>query len=296
MIAAGRIAAALRVPRPRRKPSKAAATRRSLPRPALVAIVFAIAALLFGGWLWVRDSSLVAIKRVAITGVSGPDASRIRAALTRAAENMTTLDVRDAELRSAVAPYPVVKDLRISTHFPHAIQIRVVEQVPVAVVSAGGRSLAVANDGTLLHDVSAPNSLPVIPLRSAPAGTKLADPGAMSAVALLSAAPYQLLAQISQVSPDGQHGLVAQLRSGPSIYFGDSARLNAKWTAAQAVLADPGSAGAVYIDVTDPARPAAGGASGSTGSTGSSGSAAQAAAAASGAGGPSASTTTSIGG
>jgi hypothetical protein len=49
-----------------------------------------------------------------------------------------------------------------------------------------------------------------------------------------------------------------QLRSGPSVYFGDSADLDAKWLAATEVLADPGSAGASYIDVTDPSRPAAG--------------------------------------
>ena len=56
------------------------------------------------------------------------------------------------------------------------------------------------------------------------------------------------------------HGLVAQIRSGPSLYFGDASGARAKWLAASAVLADPGSAGSVYIDVTDPMRPAAGGA------------------------------------
>jgi cell division protein FtsQ len=274
MIAEGRVAGALRLPRLRRRAPRAPARRGSLPRPALVVILLVIVALLFGGWLWLRDSSLVAINRVAVTGVSGPDAGRIRGALIRAARNMTTLDVREDELRTAVAPYPVVKDLRISTRFPHAIQIRVIEHVPVAVVTAAGRSLAVASDGTLLHDMAAPASLPVIQMPSAPAGTKLVDQAAMSAVALLSAAPYPLLARISQASTDGQHGLVAQLRNGPSIYFGDSGRLAAKWTAAQAVLADAGSAGAAYIDVADPGRPAAGGGGGSgTAATGAGGTA-----------------------
>jgi hypothetical protein len=34
--------------------------------------------------------------------------------------------------------------------------------------------------------------------------------------------------------------------------------MDAKWAAATAVLAEPTSAGASYIDVTDPSRPAAG--------------------------------------
>ena len=75
---------------------------------------------------------------------------------------------------------------------------------------------------------------------------------------LLAAAPYRLLSKVGDVSDGAAHGLVAQLRDGPSIYFGDSAQLPAKWNAAAAVLADAGSAGAVYIDVTDPNRPAAG--------------------------------------
>jgi hypothetical protein len=78
------------------------------------------------------------------------------------------------------------------------------------------------------------------------------------AVRLLAAAPYQLLARISQVTTVAPRGLVAQIRGGPSIYFGDPQELSSKWIAASAVLADPGSAGAVYIDVTDPQRPVAG--------------------------------------
>jgi cell division protein FtsQ len=233
----------------------------------LVGLV-ALLLLLGGGWLWLRDSSLVAVNRVSISGASGPDAARIRAALGAAARNMTTLDIHMDQLRNAVAPYPVVRDLQVTTHFPHAITIRVIEHDPVGAVVAGGRQIAVAGDGTLLHDVAALGSLPQIPLRVAPGGRRLTDHDALSAVALLRAAPYQWLGRISQVSMVSSHGLVAQIRGGPSVYFGDDARLGAKWAAAAAVLADPGTAGALYIDVTYPERPAAG--AGSAGSTGSS--------------------------
>ncbi len=214
-------------------------------------------ALLVGGWLWLRDSSLVAVEHVTVTGESGTDATQIRSALVAEARNMTTLDVRVGELRMAVAPYAVVKDLRVSTQFPHGMRIRVIEQVPVAVVVAPGRKIAVAGDGTLLRDVLPSSALPTIPLRVAPGGTHLTG-YLLSEVAVVRAAPDQLLSQISQVSTIAPHGLVAQLRNGPSIYFGDANQLAAKWSAAVAVLADSGSAQAVYIDVTDPQRPAAG--------------------------------------
>jgi hypothetical protein len=99
-------------------------------------------------------------------------------------------------------------------------------------------------------------------LAVAPGGTRISDLGARAAIRAVSAAPYRLLSRISLVRSEPGHGVVAQLRDGPVIYLGDGARLHAKWLAATAVLADPGSAGASYIDVTDPSRPAAGTATG----------------------------------
>lgn len=231
--------------------------RARRPGPRLVGAAIALLALLGGAWLWARDSELVAVQRVRVTGNSGPDAAQIRSALATVARNMTTLHIRTDQLRTAVAPYPVVKNLQVDTQFPHGLRIRVIEQVPVASILASGRRVAVSGDGTLLRDVVASSALPTISLRVPPGGTQLTGP-ALSEVRLLAAAPHPLLSKVSQVSEAAAHGLVAQLRSGPSVYFGNSDALSAKWTAAAQVLADSASAGAVYIDVTVPGRPAAG--------------------------------------
>ena len=149
------------------------------PGPRAILVLAGVLAALAGGWLWLRQSSLVAVNRVTIVGASGPDASQIRSALRAAADNMTTLDVRMSQLKVAVAPYPAVKDLRVSTQFPHGLRIDVIEQVPVGAVVVAGRTIPVAGDGTLLHDVSAPSPLPTIPLRVPPGGD--ADYGAQCA-------------------------------------------------------------------------------------------------------------------
>jgi cell division protein FtsQ len=222
----------------------------------LVALVV-LACLLGGGWLWFRDSSLVAVKRVTVTGASGPDAGQIRRALVAAAQGMTTLDVSLGQLRTAVAPYPVVKNLQVTTQFPHGIRIQVVEQIPVGVVSVAGTTIAVASDGTLLHGLSGASALPRIPLAVAPGGTRLTG-AARNAVSLLAVAPYRLLPHLAQVTTTAEHGLTVEVRNGPALYFGKATDLAAKWAAAVAVLADPHSAGATYIDVSDPTRPAAG--------------------------------------
>jgi cell division protein FtsQ len=194
--------------------------RRVRKRVRVVLAVAAALMVLGGGWLWLRDSPLVAVQKVSITGLSGTNADQVRSVLTRAARNMTTLDVRLGQLRLAVAPYPVVKDVQVSTQFPHGLRIHVVEQLPVGALEAGGRTIAATGDGTVLHGVPTP-SLPVIPVPLLPGGSRVTDGPALRALALLSGSPPRLLARIAQVTTDPSRGLVAQFRSGPAVYFGD---------------------------------------------------------------------------
>jgi cell division protein FtsQ len=247
---AGRVSA-----RRRRRPGRLGALRR--PGPRLLAGLLVGLVVLGGAYMWLRDSSLVGIQSVRVIGASGPDAGEIRLALRTAARTMTTLDVKMGSLQTAVAPYPVVKGLDVSTQFPHEMTIRISEQVPVAVVEAGGRRIPVAGDGTLLHDLRGSERLPVIALGVVPGGVRLTG-YALGEARLLAAAPYALLGRLSGVSDGPDHGLAGQLRSGPSLYFGGASELPAKWAAVTEVLASASSAGAQYIDVTDPARPAAG--------------------------------------
>jgi cell division protein FtsQ len=226
-------------------------------RLAIAAIVLS-ALLLVGGWFLLRDSPLVSVDHVTVTGVGGPDAAAIRSALRAAARKMTTLDVETTRLRVAVARFPEVKALRVSTQLPHGLIIRVVELLPVAEVDFDGRKIPLTDEGRLLTARRAGGSLPLIVLPEPPTGGRLTEPWALAAARLLGAAPYQLLPKVAEVTTVAGHGLVGQLRDGPSIYFGDASQATAKWAAVLAVLANAGSEGASYIDVTDPEHPAAG--------------------------------------
>ena len=107
----------------------------ALPRGAnakRLGIALAVLALLGGGWLLLRKSPLVSVEHVKIAGVQGVNAGQIDAALQRAAHGMSTLSVNVAALRAAVAPFPVVRGLSVSTSFPHGLRIHVIEQLPVA--------------------------------------------------------------------------------------------------------------------------------------------------------------------
>ncbi len=254
----GRGLRAIPLRRPRDARGRPRRRLRARTRLILAVSLILLLALLGGGWLWLQDSPLVAVQRVQVSGLDGADAGQIRTALVTAARGMTTLDVRMSTLRAAVSPYPVVKDLRVSTQFPHGMRIRVIEQVPVAVVMLGGRAVPVAADGTLLHDVTPSGRLPAVSVGAAPGGARITEGSTLTQLQVLAAAPARFLAKVSGVSRTYWHGVVVQLRQGPSLYFGDGTGLQFKWQAVTDVLASAQSEGAGYIDVTDPQRPAAG--------------------------------------
>jgi cell division protein FtsQ len=179
---------------------------------------------------------------------------------------MTTLEVDAAALRMAVAPFPVVKSLSVSTQFPHGMRIRVIEQVPVADLTVDGRRIPVAADGTLLPS-SAGAALASIPVSVPPGGTRVAAGPTLGAVYVLAAAPEWLRARV--VSGVGRRRVTGSWPRCTTVPRSTSATRPccAKWAAAAAVLADPGAEGAAYIDVTVPERPAAGGVASTTNSS-----------------------------
>ena len=232
---------------------------RSLPRPPRAlqwAAIFLVVLAAF--FFWLRDSSFVRVEHVTVTGLTGPEAPRLRAVLEDAARDMTTLHVREDQLRTVVAAYPVVKGVSAKPDFPHGLTITVHENTPVAAVVADGARTPVAGDGKLLRGADK-RALPIVPLRVPPGGDAVADKNALQAIRALAAAPPALRERVVKASMTREGGLTLDLQDGPVLRFGGAARLKAKWAAAAAVLADQSSAGATYLDLRYPERPAAGG-------------------------------------
>jgi cell division protein FtsQ len=228
-------------------------------RRRLLALGIVVAALAAGYMFWLRDSSLVQVRNVTVTGLDTPDAARVEAKLTAAARRMTTLHVDPNALRQAVADEPLVQSLTVHADFPHKLTIEIVENRPVAKLVAGGREVAVAPDGTVLEGAEVSGSLPSVRVGFLPGKGRMANGQARQLVAVAGAAPPRLLARVSSLSFQNGRGAVAQLERGPAIYFGHTSQLAAKWTAAAGVLAQGESQGATFIDVRMPMRPVAGG-------------------------------------
>jgi cell division protein FtsQ len=270
----------LSLPLPRGVPRRRLAARmgrlaRVLARlsASRLAMRLAIAALILtpllgGGWLWLRNSSLVSVGHVHITGVHGAESIQIRRALDGAATRMTTMNFNAGALRSAVAQFAVVASVHVTTSFPHAVSISVVERPPVAALSGAAGRTAVAGDGTVLGPALLTNSLPILDGSVEPTiGQRVREPQTLAAVTVLGAAPAPLAPFIKRVF-NGREGLTVAMRNGLLVYFGNSTRPHAKWLSLARVLTSPSAAGAWYVDVRLPERPAAGMSSAST--TGSS--------------------------
>jgi len=249
---------ALRRVSPRRLASEG--LRRMSPRlkRRIVALTAACVVLTALYQLWFRDSSLVEVHKVEVSGLTISDAARVRAALTSAGKTMTTLHVDRGELEKAVATYPVVRALDVQPDFPHGLNIRVIEYQPAAIAISGSSRLAVAGDGTVLRGIKLDGRLPRIDVSGAIGPKALTDPVALGAAAIAGDAPSVLRSRIDHIEHTAR-GYVATLRDGPDLIFGPAKRLGAKWAAASRVLADLDARGATYVDLRLPGRPAVGG-------------------------------------
>jgi cell division protein FtsQ len=238
-----------------RRSAPAVRFRLGLLRGFVAATV--LGGLLAGGWLWVRDSSLARVTEVRITGATTSEQGRVRAALERAARDMTTLHVREEILHDAVASYPSVAGLRVDTDFPHGMAVEVLEHRPVAAIDVDGRRTPVSGDGVVLNGVQADRGLPDIRRNQVPA-EHVDDERTRAALAVAAAAPEPLLERSERLFY-GPAGLMIDLRDGPPLIFGTRDDADAKWAAAARVLAEPSAAGATYLDLRVPGRVAAGG-------------------------------------
>lgn len=233
----------------------ARSSQRGVRRLCAVGLVFV---LLGGGYLWLRESGLVAVREVTVTGVSSSQGAQVRQALRRAALDMTTLHVRKDELHAVVAPYASVAALHTEADFPDKLRIEVVERLPAALLVAGSQGVPVSAGGLLLRGVRPESGTPVVRVRRLPVGSRLDDRRTRSAVAVLAGAPSELRGRIERAG-SGSRGLRLELRDGPDLIFGSRTRIEAKWAAATRVLADSSAKGATYLDLRLPEWTAAGG-------------------------------------
>jgi cell division protein FtsQ len=235
------------------------AGRRGVVLRRRVVAVVAVLGLLYGAYMvWLRDLSWFAIEKVQVSGAT-TNQEQIGAAIANAAKDMTTLHIKDEELRDAVARFPTVASVKADTSFPHDLHVTVSERLPVAVAKIGGREVAVSADGYALAGARFdPKQLPSIDATSARAA-RLDEEGAAQA-AIVGVTPEPLRDRLKSASwDDDRGGVVVDLDGAPELRFGDGSLAEQKWRAVTAVLSSKQRGSPSYLDIGVPGRPVSGG-------------------------------------
>ena len=246
------------------KPPRAVAAPPKGSTPRGLTLLLIVSAVSLGlvalYFFWFRDSSFVAVEKVAVEGITGPESSQVTEALTEAAQDMTTLNVDERELAAAVSGFPTVVAVQANTDFPHGLEVEVTARPPVLIASDGSSEVPVAGDGTLLRGVSAEGEgLPEVGVESIPAGAKL-DGEPLTFARTAGAAPDPIRALIKDLAVEPGEGIQVTLRGGIPVKFGDPDALEEKWSAVAAILANPQVKTLTHLDVRVPGRPSIGGA------------------------------------
>lgn len=215
--------------------------------------------MLVGAYFAARETSTFAVQTISVTGGTPAVQRQVRAALAPfVGRSLLALD--GGALERKVDALPTVVSTSYDRSFPHTLRVRVVPEVPVAVlhrgkqtwlVSGRGRAITQIKTGTLLGlpRIWVPTSAQV------EAGGFLApDQGGTAARALALAAGFP--ARFTTVSL--AHGeLTMELRLGVELRLGEPVDVRLKLAIARRALRvlPPGS---TYLDVAVPQRPVAG--------------------------------------
>jgi cell division septal protein FtsQ len=238
---------------------------RFAPSGRSLAIGASIVLLAGGLYGLARETSMFAVRSIEVEGASPALTAEVRAELHSFAGRSLVALKADA-VAERVDGLAAVRGSVVDRSFPHTLRIRVLPEVPVAVLRRGAESWLVSARGRVIATVTlgSRHDLPRIwlPTRTEIAkGAFLADePGALAARSLAAFVGSGFSSRIAFVRAlDGQ--ITLGLRGGLEIQLGAPIDLRLKIAIARGILpalARPSAGGPDYLDITVPERPVAG--------------------------------------
>jgi cell division protein FtsQ len=238
---------------------------RFVPTGRSLLIGLALVVIAVGLYGLARETSLFAVRRIVIEGAPPTVATEVRSAL-RSYEGRSLVSVSAGAVEDRAASLSSVRSAVVDRGFPHTLRIRIVPEVPVAVLRRGSDSWLVSARGRVIRKIPR-RTLSNLPRIWLPATTELQQgafitdaPGALAARSLAALVGSGFPNRIGFVRAlDGQ--ITLGLRGGLEIQLGPPVDLRLKIAIARGLLpllALPGKGGPDYLDLTVPERPVAG--------------------------------------
>jgi cell division protein FtsQ len=245
---------------PRQAGARARTRRSRAPRLAL-ALGACLAILAGGAYVAARETSLFALRTLEVRGAQPPVVVAVEQALEPLeGTSLVSLDASDVERR--LEALPAVRSAQVDRRFPHTIDVRVVQERPVAVVRLGDASWLVAASGRVIEalDLGELSRLPRIWLDETapvpePGATLTAEQGAGAARAVAEI-PAGFPARVQSVRGSADE-LLFVLASSTELRLGPSVDVRRKLLVAGAVLEElrRERTRLTYLDVSLPERP-----------------------------------------
>lgn len=238
---------------------------RFAPSGRSLALGGAFMLIAFGLYGLARETSMFAVDRIRVEGAGPGLAAEVQRELRRYhGRSLVTVDASVVEQH--VDGLPTVRRSVVDRAFPHTLLIRVVPEVPVAVLRRGTDSWLVSARGRVIAPVAlgARRALPRIwlPVRTEiELGSLLGgEEGGLAARSLAAFVGSGFTSRITFVRAlDGQ--ITLGLRGGLEIRLGAPVDLRLKIAIAHGIvpqLALPSEGGPDYLDIAVPERPVAG--------------------------------------
>jgi cell division septal protein FtsQ len=229
---------------------------------AIGAALVSVAAGLYG---LARETSMFAVRSIEVEGASPVLAAQVRAEL-RSFDGRSLVSLHGGAVEQRVNDLAAVRGSVVDRAFPHTLRVRVLPELPVAVLRRGAESWLVSARGRVIAAIErgAHQDLPRIwlPTRTEIAkGAFLADePGTLATRSLAAFVGSGFASRIAFVRAlDGQ--ITLGLRGGLEIRLGAPVDLRLKIAIARGILptlALPAQGGPDYLEITVPERPVAG--------------------------------------
>ena len=218
-----------------------------------------------GGYAVIRDSPLFGVDRITVSGAGRDIGAVVDAEARTVVGDHSLLAVDPSAMATALATLPVVRRVSVDRAFPHELRIRVVPEVPAAVVDSPDGRIVLAASGRVIGDLVGFERLPLLEASavSIPAAGGTIREGVVDQLALAAALVDQRGLRVTSIG-DGDGGLVARLRDDAVVRFGGADDLDRKLQIATAILrarsndpTRPADEKLRYLDVSVPDHPVA---------------------------------------
>jgi cell division protein FtsQ len=229
-----------------------------LPSGRSLAIGFGLIVVAAGAYLVARETSIFALRQIEVEGAPPALGARIRSALEPLEGGSLVSFSRSAADRR-LAGLPQIARVSYDRDFPHTLRVTVSVERPVALLRRATNAWLVSASGRVLAALR-PGDYPPLPRiwlaaeTDVAVGAQVETGDALQVARAIQSAHFP--GHVLSIRTDGAGQLAFQLESGREVRLGDVSDLALKLAVAAAIL--PRSGGALYVDVSVPARAVAG--------------------------------------